>query len=259
MIYLKWWKGRTYPKNTLPRKTLLHIWWRNQKFSRQAKVKRIQHHQTSFTRNAKGTSLGRKQEERKASATENKPKQLRKMVIGSYISIIALNVNGLNAPTKRHRLAERMKKCVCMLFHLPHYSAWLAPPPPSKLYVIILACICNYLSFLSGCWLGKLINIFYYSNYATITHLIPLYHDWSIEKWSCSILPKPGSNRKTYNHKIQMHIRIILNFFENYKSSGIAFFLQSSRYVSNEQPFLKTTGLYDDPLLLVCFTFSISY
>ena len=28
------------------------------------------------------------------------------MVIGTYISIITLNVNGLNAPTKRHRLAE---------------------------------------------------------------------------------------------------------------------------------------------------------
>ena len=28
------------------------------------------------------------------------------MAIGTYISIITLNVNGLNAPTKRHRLAE---------------------------------------------------------------------------------------------------------------------------------------------------------
>ena len=28
------------------------------------------------------------------------------MVIGTYISIITLKVNGLNAPTKRHRLAE---------------------------------------------------------------------------------------------------------------------------------------------------------
>ena len=28
------------------------------------------------------------------------------MVIETYISIITLNVNGLNAPTKRHRLAE---------------------------------------------------------------------------------------------------------------------------------------------------------
>ena len=32
------------------------------------------------------------------------------MVIGTYISIIPLNVNGLNAPTKRHRLAEWIQK-----------------------------------------------------------------------------------------------------------------------------------------------------
>ena len=32
------------------------------------------------------------------------------MAIGTYISIITLNVNGLNAPTKRHRLAEQIQK-----------------------------------------------------------------------------------------------------------------------------------------------------
>ena len=32
------------------------------------------------------------------------------MVIGTYISIITLNMNGLNAPTKRHRLAEWIQK-----------------------------------------------------------------------------------------------------------------------------------------------------
>ena len=32
------------------------------------------------------------------------------MVIGTYISIITLNVNGINAPTKRHRLAEWREK-----------------------------------------------------------------------------------------------------------------------------------------------------
>ena len=32
------------------------------------------------------------------------------MVIGIYIQIITLNVNGLNAPTKRHRLAEWIQK-----------------------------------------------------------------------------------------------------------------------------------------------------
>ena len=32
------------------------------------------------------------------------------MPMGTYISIITLNVNGLNAPTKRQRLAEWIKK-----------------------------------------------------------------------------------------------------------------------------------------------------
>ena len=32
------------------------------------------------------------------------------MVIGTHISITTLNVNGLNAPTKRHRLAEWIQK-----------------------------------------------------------------------------------------------------------------------------------------------------
>ena len=41
---------------------------------------------------------------------KNKPKTIKKMVIGTYISIITLNVNVLNAPTKRHRLAEWIQK-----------------------------------------------------------------------------------------------------------------------------------------------------
>ena len=32
------------------------------------------------------------------------------MAIGAYISINTLNVNGLNAPTKRHKVAEWVKK-----------------------------------------------------------------------------------------------------------------------------------------------------
>ena len=32
------------------------------------------------------------------------------MAIGTYISIITLNVNGLNASTKRYRLAEWLQK-----------------------------------------------------------------------------------------------------------------------------------------------------
>ena len=32
------------------------------------------------------------------------------MALGTYVSIITLNVSGLNAPTKRHRLAEWIQK-----------------------------------------------------------------------------------------------------------------------------------------------------
>ena len=62
---------------------------------------KVQHHETSFTINAKGTPLSRKHKRRKRP-TENKPQPIKKMVIGSYILIITLNINGLNAPNKRH-------------------------------------------------------------------------------------------------------------------------------------------------------------
>ena len=45
------------------------------------------------------------------------------MVIGTYMLIITLNVNGLNAPTKRHRLAEGIQKqdpYICCLQE-PHF------------------------------------------------------------------------------------------------------------------------------------------
>ena len=40
------------------------------------------------------------------------------MSVGTHISIITLNVNGINAPAKRHRLAEWIQKqdpCICCL------------------------------------------------------------------------------------------------------------------------------------------------
>ena len=64
-------------KITLPGKDLIQIRWRNQNLYRQAKAKRIQHHQTSSTTNAKGTSLSGKHKRRKGP-TKTNPKQLRK-------------------------------------------------------------------------------------------------------------------------------------------------------------------------------------
>ena len=45
-----------------------------------------------------------REEKRSTKSTPNK-----KMAIGTYILTITLNVNGLNTPTKRHRLAEWIK------------------------------------------------------------------------------------------------------------------------------------------------------
>ena len=89
------------------------------------KQERIQHHQTSFTTNAKGTSLGRKQEKKKTYLQKiTPPPQIKKTVIGSYILIITLNVNELKGPTKRDRLAEQMKTHGKHVHsHLPHHSA----------------------------------------------------------------------------------------------------------------------------------------
>ena len=46
--------------------------------------------------------------------------------MGSYLSIITLNVNGLNAPTKRQRLAERIQKI------RPLYVLSTRDPPQNK-------------------------------------------------------------------------------------------------------------------------------
>ena len=41
---------------------------------------------------------------------QNQPQTIKKMAIGTYTPIITLNVNGLKAPTKTHRLNEWIQK-----------------------------------------------------------------------------------------------------------------------------------------------------
>ena len=52
----------------------------------------------------------REREEKKNQTAIQKKKKIKKMTIRTYLSIITLTVNGLNDPTKRHRLAERIQK-----------------------------------------------------------------------------------------------------------------------------------------------------
>ena len=57
----------------------------------------VQHHQTRTTTNAKGTSLSGSTREEKD--LQKQTQKIKKMVRGTYMSKITLNVNGLNAPT----------------------------------------------------------------------------------------------------------------------------------------------------------------
>ena len=51
-----------------------------------------------------------KERQEKKKDLQNQHQTIKKMAIETYISIIALNVNGLKAPTKRYRLAEWIQK-----------------------------------------------------------------------------------------------------------------------------------------------------
>ena len=55
------------------------------------------------------------QTQEKGKTYKNKPKRIKKMPIGTYMSIITLNVNRLNAPTKRYRLMDIKTRSIYML------------------------------------------------------------------------------------------------------------------------------------------------
>ena len=59
---------------------------------------------------ARNTREKKKRGKGKKKPYKHKLKTIKKMAIGRYISIITLNGYGLNAPTKRHRLAEWTQK-----------------------------------------------------------------------------------------------------------------------------------------------------
>ena len=66
-------------KITLPNKDLIQSQWRNPKLYRQAKVKRIQHHQTSPLQQMLKELLLLGNTGKKKGPTETNPKQLQKL------------------------------------------------------------------------------------------------------------------------------------------------------------------------------------
>ena len=94
-------------------------------FPRQKKSKRIHFHQTSSARDAKGRVCFKK---RKKRVREREEHRYEKMAINNYLSIITLNVNGLNAPIKRNRIGEWIRK------HDRTYAAYKKPISGQKTY-----------------------------------------------------------------------------------------------------------------------------
>ena len=80
------------------------------------------------------------QEIQKKKDLQNQPETIKKITKGTYISIITLNVNRLNASTQRHRLAEWIQKqdpyisCLQEIHFTPKYSYRLKARGLKKVY-----------------------------------------------------------------------------------------------------------------------------
>ena len=95
---------RPATKATLPSKALNQDRRPNKELPTQKKSKRIHLHQTSSARDAKGTTLG------KGRKREREDNIVMKTWQWNYLSILTLNVNGIIATIKRHRLAKWIRK-----------------------------------------------------------------------------------------------------------------------------------------------------
>ena len=112
--------------------------------------------------------------------------------------------------------------------------------------------VCNYNYLLLIVWLlivktDKHILLLWLSSYYSFNNIVSC----STKKWWNSISPKLGSNRKTCNHFLKSRCisELSWNFLKN-TNAQVLLFSSRGPDVSNEQSCLKTTGLYDDLLLL---------
>ena len=118
-------KQRPATKTTLPSKALNSNGRPNKEFPRQKKAERIQLLQTSSAIYAKVTALRKRRKTVRERGTQVEGSKMA--MNNNNLSIITLNVNRLNAPIKRHRVAEWIKK------HDP-YAAYKRPTSEQKSY-----------------------------------------------------------------------------------------------------------------------------
>ena len=123
-----------------------------------SKFKKIQHHQASFTTNAKEIYLGRKHK-RKRRPAKNKPRTVRKMVIRLCISIITLKCKELNAPTKTQ--ADWVDENICV-YTLPLTTSLYTIPQ-----ILVFLCFFFFPVKLNifPLWLEIVIIFFFFSSY----------------------------------------------------------------------------------------------
>ena len=97
------------PKTLYPERLSLGL---NREIKRQAKVKRRQHHQTSFTTNAKGTSLSRKHK-RRERPTQNKPMTMKKVVRVTHDRIMHVKLLQSRPTCRASLIAQLVKEPAC--------------------------------------------------------------------------------------------------------------------------------------------------
>ena len=107
---------------------VIQNWWRNQKLFRQAKVKRIQYHQSSFTTNVKGTYIVKKYNRKKIYKIN--PEQLengnRNIYVNNYFKCKWIKCS--NQKTQTDWMDTKITP-IYMLAMAPHSStlAWQIP------------------------------------------------------------------------------------------------------------------------------------
>ena len=100
-------KGKNVqPRLLYPARISFRIDGEIKSFSEQQKLREFSTSKPALQQMLKGLIYSQEISEKK-KIYKIKHQKIKKMAIGTYISIITLNVNGLNAPTKRHRLADR--------------------------------------------------------------------------------------------------------------------------------------------------------
>ena len=84
----------------------------------ETETERVCDYQTSPSRNIQGDPVNKEKAQKTEAICRNTDCTGNIMALNSYLSIVTLNMNGLNAPVKRHRISDRIKKqdpCICCL------------------------------------------------------------------------------------------------------------------------------------------------